>query len=782
MNQQIAIKREQQVVSKVNILVMISQEDKPYAAKLGPMFASANVRLYDGMVDSLYVMAAQMKERGIYRVVTTRIDVLFKLLPPGRVKKANIDNYVGSVIPFDGLEFLIIPPLKQLVTVEYAEWMINHLITKFTKEDSWRKTSEFRWWALTSVPEFKDALEQLAACDLISVDCETVKNPRPAIELVQYTGFNFTTGESWTYVVPMDNLSALQFMRQANALMIPKVLQNGKYDSAYFFSYNAPLNCYYHDLKNAMHSQYAELPKDLAFSSALWLRDIMYWKDLSSSGDRQDKFRYGALDTWATGEAYISWLQQAPQWAKQNYVTEFSLTPALHMCEMTGIKRDMKALYKAAEEGEAELEKKLQTCRKLVGTPKFNPSSPLQCVKLICVLTGKKWVPDTKKVKDMTWQEQKDRQNADKKEIARVSYMHPLNERVLGSIIDYRTLRKQLSTYLTTGEKEKEFKDRILYSLNQDGTDTGRLASKEHHFWCGLNIQNMDGDKKIKQTFVADPGFHFAEADYEQAEDRGVAVKSGDPTLLDIFEQGVDSHSFKASMFFGIPYEEIYRDPVPEYIDELGNFHPAVKAKKLNVEIRDLAKRVNHGANYNMGESVLLETMGPKNVREAQRLLKLPAKLTLIEVCRYLLICYERAFPTVKKDYYRDIKLIIKRNKMLVSDTGWTRYCFGNPETSKQALNKYVAHVTQNLNAMILNKAFMAIYMKFRFNPNFKLLAQIHDSILFQYRIGHEYLLDEVKELMTFPVPVKDCKGITRELIVPVDVKKLGVNWAGTNE
>lgn len=782
MNQQIAIKREQQVVNKVNILVMIGAEDKPYASKLGPMFASANVRLYDGMVDSLYVMAAQMKERGIYRVVTTRIDVLLKLLPPGRVKKASIDNYVGSVIPFDGIEFLIIPPLKQLVTVEYAEWMIGHLLTKFTKEESWRKTSEFRWWTLTSVPEFNAALKQLAACDLISVDTETVKNPRPAIELVQYTGFSFETNESWTYVVPMDNLSALQFMRQANALMIPKVLQNGKYDCAYFFAYNAPLNMYYHDLKNGMHAQYAELPKDLAFSSALWLRNIMYWKDLSSSGDRQDKFRYGALDTWATGEAYISWLQQAPDWAKANYVTEFQLMPALHMCEMTGIKRDMKALYKAAEEGAVELEKRLQTCRTLVGAPKFNPSSPLQCVKLICVLTGKKWVPDTKKVKDMTWQEQKERQNADKKEIAKVSYMHPLNERVLGSILEYRELRKQLSTYLTVGDKEKEFKDRILYSLNQDGTDTGRLASKEHHFWCGLNIQNMDGDKKIKQTFIADEGFHIAEADYEQAEDRGVAVKSGDATLLDIFEKGVDSHSFKASMFFGIPYDEIYQDAVPEYIDELGNFHPAVKAKKLNVEIRDLAKRVNHGANYNMGEGVLLETMGPKNVREAQRLLKLPAKMTLIEVCRYLLICYERAFPTVKKDYYRDIKLLIKRNKMLVSDTGWTRFCFGNPETSKQALNKYVAHVTQNLNAMILNRAFMAIYMKYRFNPNFKLLAQIHDSILFQYRIGHEYLLDEVKELMTFPVPVKDCKGITRDLIVPVDVKKLGKNWAGTNE
>ena len=246
-----------------------------------------------------------------------------------------------------------------------------------------------------------------------------------------------------------------------------------------------------------------------------------------------------------------------------------------------------------------------------------------------------------------------------------------------------------------------------------------------------------------------------------------MAYKSGDPTLLDIFATGKDSHSFKAAMFFGIPYNEIYDEAT---------------GKKLNKPIRELGKRINHGANYNMGAFVLLETMGPKAVREAQRLLKLPNKWTLLQVCEYLLAQYEKAFPVVKKDYYRAIVLQIKQNKMLVSDTGWVRYCFGNPEASKPALNKYVAHVTQNLNAMILNKAWLRIYYAHRFNPNFRLHAQIHDSILFQYRTGHSYMLEKVKELMTFPVPVTDCKGVTRNLIVPVDVKTLGRTWAGTNE
>jgi hypothetical protein len=205
----IQITRKQSVeVDKVNVLVIIGKEDQPYASRLAPMFASANVRVFASEIDSLHMLTTQCKERGIFNIVTTRVDVLVKLLPAGRVKKANISNYTGSVIAYNGVEFLIIQPLKQLVTVEYADWMMRHLLTKITRPQDWRKTSEFRWWALEKGSEFRDALAVLTKCDLIAVDTETVKEPRPAIELVQYTGFKFATNESWTYVVPMNNMAA----------------------------------------------------------------------------------------------------------------------------------------------------------------------------------------------------------------------------------------------------------------------------------------------------------------------------------------------------------------------------------------------------------------------------------------------------------------------------------------------------------------------------------------------------------------------------------------------
>lgn len=764
------------------VLLWVGEGCKPYVSRLAPMFGGTKVSPFAESANSIggmHILCAKLKAKGFGYVVTTREDVLAAILPPGRVKKATTDKYTGSIIGYEGIEFLILPDLKQLVTVEYADWMFRHLLRKVTHPQEWRQPSKFMWWLADTPSKQRDALEILRSCDFIAVDCETVREPRPAIELVQYTGIHFGTNQSWTYVVPMLDMQAVHFMRAVNALDIPKGLQNGKYDCAYFFAYGAPLTAYYHDLKNGMHAQYAELPKDLAFASALWLRDIMYWKDLSSTGDKQDKYRYGAMDTWATAEAYISWLSQAPDWAKSNYVEEFSIVPALHMCEMRGVKRDMDALHRSNAIEERKIAESLRLAQAYVGTDKFNPRSPDQCVKLICALTGKKAPDKTVKVKDMTPQEKRARQTADTKAIAKASYEHPLNERILTPILEYRKRSKSVSNYLTVGEDAKEFgpsgRERILYSINPDGTDSGRCASKAHHFWCGFNIQNVKGDgrdgefvlESVKDTIIADDGFHFAEADYEQAEDRGVAMKSGDPTLLDIFETGKDSHSFKAAMFFGIPYEQIYDEAT---------------GKKLRKDIRELGKRINHGANYNMGAFVLLETMGPKNVREAQRLLGLSPRMSLLQVCEYLLSCYEKAFPVVKKDYYRWIVLQIKQSGKLVGDTGWTRYCFGNPETSKPALNKYVAHVTQSLNAMILNKAFRRVFQELGFNPNFKLLAQIHDSILFQYRIGHEYLLDQVRDLMTFPVPVTDCKGLTRDLIVPVDVKCLGRTWAGTNE
>ncbi len=119
----------------------------------------------------------------------------------------------------------------------------------------------------------------------------------------------------------------------------------------------------------------------------------------------------------------------------------------------------------------------------------------------------------------------------------------------------------------------------------------------------------------------------------------------------------------------------------------------------------------------------------------------------------------------------------------------WVRYCFGHPDKNKSDLNSYIAHTPQSLNAQTLNKAFMKVFYDIAINPqytsHFKLIAQIHDSILFQYRIGHEYLCDMIKERMEIPVTIKAYDGKIRTFTVPASVKngkdgKLAQYWSET--
>ena len=608
------------------------------------------------------------------------------------------------------MEFLILAPLKQLVTVPYGEFLATRYISKLTHPGKFRSPSKFHFKIINDDLDCQMAMDFLKTCTLIGVDVETVKEPHPAITMVGYTGVRVETNESFSYVMPIKNMNHVHWMRKFNELEVPKVMQNGKYDCAYFHMYGAPPLAYYYDTVNAFHSWYCELPKDLSMITGFFVRNSMYWKDLSDTGDFIESCRYNALDTWGTVEAFLSWLQEAPAWAKRNYVMEFSVVPGAHMCEMTGIKRDMTKLASQHKKVGEAMETSLASVRKMTGVPNFNPSSPKQVLTLLKILGDKGAT------------------SSDEKSITSCSYLHPLNERVLAPILEYRGQRKLQSTYLPIGEDSKEFgkpgKERILFSLNPHGTDTGRLASKEHHFWCGLQVQNIPQGPEVKITLVADEGYELWEADLSQAEDRGVAYSSGDPTLLEVFASGKDSHKLKASLFFGTPYGEITKDQ------------------------RQLGKRINHGANYNMGAYVLVQTMGDGFLGNLK---------------------YMRG----EYDF-----LVNKFGRNGNTATGWTRYCFGNPVKNKMDLNGYVAHVTQSLNAMNLNKAFLSVFRELAFLDEFKLIAQIHDSILFQTKIGHDHLAYRVAELMTFPVSVTDCKGVTRDMIVPVDIKKLGKTWA----
>jgi len=724
--------------------------DKSYLPILKGCTAGTTVFLQLKPLETLTELEMYCTAKKITKVISTSVPLLAKLLHwENNRKKPSLSNYAGSYFEHKGIEIVFIQPLKQLATVPYGKFMAKRLISKLTKPDSWYEPTEFHGFHLLTpeVEEFDYAQFSAPNCFLISEDIETFRE-NATIRCLSYTGFFYGadgTIYSESVVLPMDSTYALSIMRKWNLLPAPKVFQNGKYDIAYLARYNAPVYNYLYDTATLFHSWYSELPKDLAFLNAFFIRKSVYWKDLAETNDLHQYYRYNALDTWGTGNAFLAMLLEAPEYATDNYIKEFPLVYPCHLSEMTGMTRDMEQLEVARAEVQGELDSKQLALNKILSVPEgtfFNTNSPKQMRSLLDILGCK------------------DIKNADEKALNKAAYRHPLNARILEDVISIRKLRKLISTYLVAG---KEFTrldgsgSTILYALNPHGTDTSRLASREHHFWCGLQVQNIPRGPVVKQTIVAYPDFLWGEADYSQAESRDTAYISGDLKLIDSVENAPDFHKRNASLFFGIPENEISK------------------------AIRQISKNVNHGSNYNMGEYVLIETMGMKNVALARKLLGLPPFWSFMQVAEYLLATFHKAYPGISGVMYPGIIEDVLTTSKLVTD-GWTRYCFSDPTKSKSALNAYIAHRPQCLNAQTLNKAFLSVFKEIAIHPehryNFKLIAQIHDSILFQYRKGHEYLADKVKELMEIPVSVTAYTGVEYTFVVPVDVSIGAKYWS----
>lgn len=725
----------------MKILFIGTPQDKQYLPRLKALISGrAQVSYFLEPLDSLEMLAIKCSQVGITNVATTSAVILSKLLRSySNNEKASLDNFAGSIFHYKGIEFLILNPLEHLVKVSYADFIFTNYLRKFIDPSSYRFDAEFDFtvfMATEQIPRFDN-------CQGIAVDIETVQDNLRITSIAFSFIYLSDTVSIKTLVLTLDSPANLAAARQILASPPPKIFQNGKYDLAYLSRYNAIPYNYLWDTATMFHCWYAELPKDLASLAAFFIRDTINWKGLAQSGDLLTQLEYNARDTHNTALVFLNWISAAPDWAKRNYQMEFPLTFPTHLCEMTGLKVDAEAKKALKNKKESEASTILTSLQNCIGYPDFNPASPKQVLQLAHGLGHK----------DMT-------STDSKKDIPKIRARHPLSNFLFGKIAELRKLNKLISSYL----KDFEYCGRVLFSLVPHGTDTGRLASKEHHFWCGIQFQNIPRDPEYKQIFVSDPGFLIGEADYAQAESRGTAYISGDTALIANVESPKDFHTLNCCAFFGVKYEEV---TCPD------------SGKTLNKSLRDLAKRVNHGANYNMGPGVLLETMGDENVLKAKKLLNLPKQWTLKKTCEHLLEQFHKAYPAIKKNYYEYVKAEIQKTKMLVGATGWTRYCFGKPWQSKMDLNSYVAHCPQSLNAMLLNQAFLKVFYNVYLpnHKNFKLICQIHDSILFQYRVGHEYLAEEVKKNMEFPTRIVDVNGTARTMLVPVDLKIGSNKW-----
>ncbi|MEC7296427.1 MAG: DNA polymerase, partial [Pseudomonadota bacterium] len=126
-------------------------------------------------------------------------------------------------------------------------------------------------------------------------------------------------------------------------------------------------------------------------------------------------------------------------------------------------------------------------------------------------------------------------------------------------IMQHRGLAKLKSTYTdklprllnkTTG--------RVHTSYHQAVTATGRLSSSDPNLQ-NIPIRTEEG-RKIRQAFVARPGYRIVAADYSQIELRIMAHLSEDKGLLEAFAEGRDIHTATAAEVFGTSLEKVSGD------------------------------------------------------------------------------------------------------------------------------------------------------------------------------------------------------------------------------
>ena len=697
-------------------------------------------------------------ERLLRKLVDLYVDLAGKI-------EVNCNVFAGSVFHHKGKKWICINSGKQLAMDKSLHFLTARYVDKIAI--GWEEPN-LSWEHLTEHNAEK-YLKLFATANMIAVDIETTKKQIdvkqmkklypmevdglwcktkksksgkamievvPAITMVGYSGL-FTkpdgTLDSFTIVLTIKSMDDIYLMRKFNRLLPPKVMFNGSYDSSYFIRYNAPLYNYLFDGFQMLHAWLAELPRKLATMAAMTLSKYIYWKDESDFNMAE----YNAKDCHNTLWGFLFLVQIIPDWARENYNHKFRMIFPNITGGLDGFKIDYDENYRLKEHYFQKY-KQASEFMEAITMDGFNCNSSQQVVGLMNALS--------------IFSKQKTYASSEKKLMQHFAEVNPFNEFIVSKIKEVREADKKLSTYIDLAD----FNGRLLYEVNSSGTDTGRAASKSSNFWCGTQIQNMDN--KLRSQFVADEGWELGNCDGSQAESRTTAYLSEDLTLIKNVEEAPDFHRRNASMFFGMPENEITK------------------------VIRTLSKRVNHGANYNMGPKVLLDTMGAKAVLEAKAILRLPRRFTLADTCEYLLGRFNETYPTLKGAYYDKVIDSVNIIHMLVAprtrQCSWTRYCFNYPinrTANKLGLNSYVAHPSQNLSAMILDDAVFDSWYRLQIKENvMRFRAQIHDEIVYQVRPEkHDYVKDVISTLMARPVEVNG-----RTLIIPNDKGGKGYRWS----
>ena len=407
-------------------------------------------------------------------------------------------------------------------------------------------------------------LPRLRQAELIAFDTETTSLDYMQAQIVGVS-FAVTPGEAAYVPLAHDypdappQLARDEVLAKLRPLLEdperPKLGHNLKYDMSVLANHGIRLDGIRHDtmLESYVLNSTASRHDMDSLSRKYLDHDTVTFEDIAGKGAKQLSFNqipleqaapYAAEDadiTLRLHEHFWPQLDKEPALAKLYAEIEVPLVSVLSRMERGGVLVDATLLHQQSSELAETMAAHEQRAHELAGG-EFNLSSPKQIQE---ILYGKLGLP-------VSFKTPTGQPSTGEEALQELADQHPL----AALILDYRALSKLKSTYTDRlPEQINPHTGRVHTSYHQAVAATGRLSSSDPNLQ-NIPIRSPEG-RRIRQAFIAPPGYRIVAADYSQIELRIMAHLSGDERLLHAFASGIDIHTATAAEIFAVPPEQV---------------------------------------------------------------------------------------------------------------------------------------------------------------------------------------------------------------------------------
>ena len=527
------------------------------------------------------------------------------------------------------------------------------------------------------------------------------------------------------------------------------------------------------DTMIAHHIIYPDFPKGLDFLVSMHCNGEPYYKDEGKTWREKDvpdwdKFwLYNAKDSIYTYEVWKEIEPELDEGYRKSYDDTVKLFDSINFMVLHGIPKDEEMLEKTRRDVDREIDRLQIELNKLTGQP-LKARSNKECKEYFYGKLGLAEMTRYDSAKKTS------RVTVDEKALAALATgsknRKPITEASL--VLKIRKASNFKSKYLNI---LFDADDRFRCSYNLRGTPTGRLASSKTINGTGANHQNLP--KRFKGFLIPDDGFIFIEWDKRQAEWVVVAYESGDASMINVIEEGLDAHAISGSMISGLPIEYVILEN--KYVEHTRDAEEVeVQRKKLDLEhpewsresllkiypnafwprafsIRQMGKHSNHGWNYDMS---------------AQRFAS--EYETTLEEAKLIDVLYHKAYPGVKHNHKRIVEQLSKDRTLI---TAFERKRVFFEEWNDALFRKAYDYGPQSTVADNTNLGMRRIYSDDAdFMKENRILLNGHDSVWSEYPFQDTHNLAKVIHRGIEHLH-EDLKIEDREFYIRTDVK-IGFN------